>query len=162
MRPATVDAVLSRLGVDRPAPDLAGLRMVYAAWCGAVPFDNSRKMIHVAEARPGPLPGSTAEDFFSAWLAFGTGAAPDGSLTASPLGHEGRIRFLVEELGVAEDLARRLPYDQPVPPRPAGRTRGRGGRRELTPSRLRPSSAGRVTRERPTPWRAPACSHLRR
>lgn len=271
LRPATVDAVLARLGVDRPAPDLAGLRMVYSAWCAGVPFDNTRKMIHVAEARPGPLPGSTAEDFFTAWLAHGTGGtcwagngalhallvalgfgatratatmlpqpdiqgpnhgsvvvtigddrwiadasilsgdpirirhedepvadgplprfawfegapavmwralmapdgfpcrfdrigaedaewdalhqrtaswspfnhqlnvrllrddasigvaggqrfafAPDGSLTASPLDHEGRIRFLVEELGVAEELARRLPDDQPVPPRPAG------------------------------------------
>jgi N-hydroxyarylamine O-acetyltransferase len=271
LQPGMVDAVLSRLGVDRPAPDLAGLRMVYAAWCGAVPFDNSRKMIHVTEARPGPLPGSTAEDFFAGWLAYGTGGtcwagngalqalldalgfeatrvlatmlprpdldgpnhgsvavaiederwiadasilsgaplrilepgepepdgplprpawhegrpavrwrallapdgfpcrfdrfaaedgewdalhqrtaawspfnyqlnvrllrgdtsigvadgqrfafAADGSLTASPLDPQGRIHFLVQELGVAEEIARRLPDDQPVPPRSAG------------------------------------------
>ncbi len=85
MRPRMVDAVLARLGVGRPAPDLAGLRNVYAAWCGAVPFDNSRKMTHVAEARPGPLPGSTAEDFLAAWLAYGTGGtcwAGNGALHA--------------------------------------------------------------------------------
>jgi N-hydroxyarylamine O-acetyltransferase len=85
MRPDLVDAVLERLGVSRPAPDLTGLRLVYAAWCRAVPFDNSRKMIHVAEARPGPLPGSTPEDFFAAWLAYGTGGtcwAGNGALHA--------------------------------------------------------------------------------
>ena len=59
--------------MDPPAPDLAGLRTVYAAWCGAVSFDNVLKLIHTAEERPGPLPGSTAESFFAAWLEHGTG-----------------------------------------------------------------------------------------
>jgi N-hydroxyarylamine O-acetyltransferase len=53
--------------------DLAGLRTVYAAWCNGVPFDNVLKMIHVADQRPGPLPGSTTESFFEAWLACGAG-----------------------------------------------------------------------------------------
>jgi N-hydroxyarylamine O-acetyltransferase len=59
--------------VSRPAPDLAGLRRVYAAWCAAVPFDNVRKMVHLAEGRPGPLPGSSADDFFAGWLEHGAG-----------------------------------------------------------------------------------------
>jgi N-hydroxyarylamine O-acetyltransferase len=59
--------------VDAPAADLAGLRSVYAAWCGAVPFDNVLKRIHTAEGRPGPLPGSTTDGFFAAWLEHGTG-----------------------------------------------------------------------------------------
>jgi N-hydroxyarylamine O-acetyltransferase len=73
VRTETVDAVLEKLGVGRPATDLDGLRAVYAAWCGAVAFDNVLKLIHLADARPGPLPGSTAESFFEAWLADGTG-----------------------------------------------------------------------------------------
>jgi N-hydroxyarylamine O-acetyltransferase len=73
MRNDLVDAVLARLGVERPSCDLAGLRSVYAAWCGAVPFDNTLKLIHSAEALPGPLPGSTADVFFDAWLEHGTG-----------------------------------------------------------------------------------------
>ena len=42
----------------------------------------------------------------------------DGSITASPLDHAARKRFLVEELGIAEDVALRLPDDRPAPPRP--------------------------------------------
>jgi N-hydroxyarylamine O-acetyltransferase len=266
-----VVAVTARLEVDPPEPDLAGLRAVYEAWCGAVPFDNVLKLIHIAEGRPGPLPGSATADFFAAWLEHGTGgtcwagnaalhdllealgfdvvratatmlaspdvrgpnhgtvivavegerwiadasilsgepiripaagehtaagplprfewldrrpavvwrtlAAPDGfrcridrvdvntaewdalhqrtagwgpfnyqlnarvmrgdtslgfssgqwfvfgadgALSASPLGREARIRFLVEELGISEELADRVPDDRPVPPRPEG------------------------------------------
>lgn len=69
----TVAAVMERLGVDPPAPDLVGLRTVYAAWCGAVSFDNVLKLIHLAEGRQGPLPGSTTDSFFAAWLEHGTG-----------------------------------------------------------------------------------------
>ncbi len=53
--------------------DLAGLSRVYAAWCKRVPFDNVLKLVHLAEGRPGPLPGSTAEDFFTSWLETGAG-----------------------------------------------------------------------------------------
>jgi len=73
MRAERVDAVLARLGVERPGVDLPGLRRVYGAWCRSVPFDNTRKLIHLSEGRTGPLPGSTAEDFFDAWLEYGTG-----------------------------------------------------------------------------------------
>jgi len=68
-----VEAVLARLEVGQPSLELDGLRAVYAAWCERVPFDNSLKLIHVAEERPGPLPGSTAEDFLGSWLELGTG-----------------------------------------------------------------------------------------
>lgn len=66
--------VLSRLGFTRrPEVSLDGLRAVYGAWCRRVPFDNIRKLIHVRSGDTGPLPGSTAEDFFRAWLQHGTG-----------------------------------------------------------------------------------------
>src|SRR5947199_3736781 len=68
-----VDAVLQRLGVDRVTPDLAGLARVYRAWCDAVPFDNVHKLVHLAEGRGTPLPGSTASDFFAQFLATGAG-----------------------------------------------------------------------------------------
>ena len=68
--------VLERLGIaDARAAtsDLDSLRRIYAAWCEGVPFDNVRKMIHLADRPGGPLPGSTTEDFFAAWLEHGTG-----------------------------------------------------------------------------------------
>lgn len=73
MRDATADAVLEKLGLERPDVDLEGLRAVYAAWCRSVSFDNVLKLIHLGDGRTGPLPGSTAENFFEAWLEHGTG-----------------------------------------------------------------------------------------
>ncbi len=80
MSPATsipselVSRVLHRLGVHDPVPlNLVGLTRVYAAWCEAVPFDNVLKLVHLIERRQGPLPGSTAVDFFTSWLNTGAG-----------------------------------------------------------------------------------------
>lgn len=69
-----VDAVLLRLGLERAPPsDLDGLTHLYARWCERVPFDNVLKLLHLHERWPGPLPGSTAADFFRLWLEYGTG-----------------------------------------------------------------------------------------
>jgi N-hydroxyarylamine O-acetyltransferase len=81
-----LERVLSRLGFSRfPEPTFEGLQSLYSAWCRSVPFDNVRKLIHVRSQAPGPLPGDTPAEFFSAWLAFGTGAtcwAGNGALHA--------------------------------------------------------------------------------
>src|SRR6185437_12447986 len=69
-----VERVLTRLGfTQRPEPTLENLRRLYAAWCQRVPFDNVRKLIHLRAGNTGLLPGSTAPDFFEAWLKYGTG-----------------------------------------------------------------------------------------
>lgn len=69
-----VERVLARLGLNEPPePTLEGLRELYAAWCGRVPFENVRKIIHVRGELAGVLPGSSAEDYLEAWLQFGTG-----------------------------------------------------------------------------------------
>lgn len=69
-----LERVLARLGfTTRPEPSLENLRRIYAAWCQRVPFDNVRKLIHLRAGKSGPFPGSTAEDFFEAWLKHGTG-----------------------------------------------------------------------------------------
>lgn len=69
-----LERVLERLDFNhRPPPTLESLRRLYAAWCRRVPFDNVRKLIHIRAGKGGPLPGSTAEDFFEAWLKHGTG-----------------------------------------------------------------------------------------
>jgi arylamine N-acetyltransferase len=69
-----VQQILARLGFNRRStPTIDALRAVYSAWCERVPFDNIRKLIHVRSANAAPLPGSTAQDFFEAWLKFGTG-----------------------------------------------------------------------------------------
>ena len=97
MRAELVAAVLARLAVDRPALDVEGLRSVYRAWCRAVPFDNTLKLIHCSEGLPGPLPGSTPEAFFDPWLAHGTG----GTCWAG----NGALYGLLEMLGFDVDRA---------------------------------------------------------
>lgn len=68
------DQVLTAFGFsDLPSIDEEGLSQIYDAWCRNVPFDNLRKLIHVRAQNPAPLPGSTADDFFTAWLAHRTG-----------------------------------------------------------------------------------------
>lgn len=93
----TVAAVLEKLEIDRPPQDLAGLRAVYAAWCRAVSFDNVLKLIHTAEERPGPLPGSTPDSFFQAWLECGAG----GTCWAG----NGALHGLLEALGFGVERA---------------------------------------------------------
>jgi hypothetical protein len=97
VKPATVTAVLEKLGIDRPALDLAGLRGVYAAWCTAVPFDNTLKLIHISEGRSGPLPGSTPQSFFEDWLECGAG----GTCWAG----NGALHGLLEALGFDAERA---------------------------------------------------------
>ncbi len=68
------DQILARLKIPHlPDPTLDGLQLVYGAWCQRVPFDNVRKLIEINSHNSGPLPGATPEDFFTAWLKFGTG-----------------------------------------------------------------------------------------
>ena len=74
LSPDIAERVLAKLGfAGSPAPTFENLRVIYAAWCRGVPFDNVRKLIHVRAGNSGPLPGSTAEDFLEAWLKHGTG-----------------------------------------------------------------------------------------
>jgi hypothetical protein len=42
----------------------------------------------------------------------------EGPISASTLDRAGRERFLIEDLGIAEEIARRVPDDRPAPPRP--------------------------------------------
>jgi len=74
LHPSLLERVLERLGfASAPAPDFAGLRAVYGAWCARVPFDNVRKMIALRTGATGPLSGADATDFLTAWLEHGTG-----------------------------------------------------------------------------------------
>lgn len=73
LSPATVDAVLDRLGLPAPpAPDRTGLDAVYRAWCRSIPFDNLIKRIDLA-AGTAPFRNDTPEAFFALHLAHGTG-----------------------------------------------------------------------------------------
>ena len=74
LSPVLRERVLERLKLSAPVPTtLDGLAAVYGAWCERVPFDNLRKLIALRNANPAPFPGGTADDFFAAWLADGTG-----------------------------------------------------------------------------------------
>jgi len=74
LSPALTERVLAALGFTHaPAPDLAGLRAIYHAWCRRVPFDNLRKRIHLARGLTTTFPGDCADDFFEAWLQYRTG-----------------------------------------------------------------------------------------
>jgi hypothetical protein len=41
-----------------------------------------------------------------------------GKATRTPLNRDAQLRLLVEELGMSEELVRRLPPDKPTPPPP--------------------------------------------
>jgi N-hydroxyarylamine O-acetyltransferase len=72
--PELVEQVLLKLGFrERPTNDLVGLETLYGRWSRNVPFDNVQKWRFLSSGKAGPLPGHTAEDFFLAWLAHGTG-----------------------------------------------------------------------------------------
>lgn len=72
--PDLTDRVVERLGLERmPEPDLDGLDAVYGAYCRRVPFDSVLKRLHLAAKSPGPLPGASAEEAWSRWLADGCG-----------------------------------------------------------------------------------------
>lgn len=72
--PQLVEQVLQKLGLQNlPRNDLTGLEDLYGRWCRKVPFDNISKRLFFSEGGEGPLPGHTAEHFFLAWLAYGTG-----------------------------------------------------------------------------------------
>lgn len=87
-----MERVLEKLGFSKaPETDLGGLCAVYSAWCHRVPFDNVRKLIHLRERLPGPLPGDDPVDFLENWLAHGTG----GTCWAG----NGALCFLLERLG---------------------------------------------------------------
>ncbi len=74
LSPDLAEAVLERLGLDqRLAPDAAGLRQLYAAWCRHVPFDNLVKRIHLVGGATEQFPNGPPEAFFHLWLEHGTG-----------------------------------------------------------------------------------------
>jgi N-hydroxyarylamine O-acetyltransferase len=64
-----IDAVLDRLGLH----STASVEDIYREWCLTVPFDNLRKLRHLSTGDAGPLPGSSANDFFEAFLDEGVG-----------------------------------------------------------------------------------------
>lgn len=90
--------VTQRLGLDGlPPDDVAGLTLLYAAWCERVPFDNVRSRLYRSEGRSGPLPGATPDGFFEDWVAGGTG----GTCWAGSLA----LRALLDSLGFEARLA---------------------------------------------------------
>lgn len=95
--PPLIAAILAKLGLSQsPQPNFQFLSSLYRAWCTRVPFDNLRKLIALRESHSGPLPGDSAEDFFQAWLAHGTGGtcwAGNGALGAllQNLGFDARL-----------------------------------------------------------------------
>lgn len=52
---------------------------------------------------------------------------PSGRVSRTPLGSTERLRFMVEEIGIAEEILHRFPQDSPTPPPPGSRT-GEGSR----------------------------------
>lgn len=72
--PDLIENILLRLGLrQRPDATPESLAQLYHSWCRSVPFDNILKLVHLRKGLPGPLPGTTAENFFQSWLATGAG-----------------------------------------------------------------------------------------
>ena len=92
LAPQLVERVLEKLGVrQKPSLDLAGLNVVYSAFCGKVPFDNIQKRIWFAGPQTTPLTGGDPNEFFNNWLRHGTGG------TCWPI--NGALYALVRALG---------------------------------------------------------------
>src|SRR3954451_6224840 len=69
------ERVLDRLGYSaQPDVSLTALADLYERWCRRVPFDNIRKLIHVRSGDPRTLLGDAPNEFFEAWLDYGTGS----------------------------------------------------------------------------------------
>jgi quercetin 2,3-dioxygenase len=109
------DRVLERLGFSEPpAPDLAGLRAFYRAWCANVPFDNVRKLIALRSRSVAALPGTDATEFFEAWLVHGAGGTcwPTSNALytlARSLGFEPeRITGAMRDLGIVNHASVRV------------------------------------------------------
>jgi N-hydroxyarylamine O-acetyltransferase len=92
LAPELLERILVRLGLTSvPEPTLAGLGLLYDAWCRTVPFDNVRKLIHLRANNAGPFPGDDPVEFFEAWLKYGTGGTCWGT--------NGALFRLVRSLG---------------------------------------------------------------
>ena len=107
--------VLGRLGFSNsPSADISGLRALYAAWCGSVPFDNVSKMLALREPGGGALPGGHAEEFFEHWLSHGAGGTcwPTSNALvtlARSLGFEAhRVVRCMRDLGVINHASVRV------------------------------------------------------
>jgi N-hydroxyarylamine O-acetyltransferase len=73
LTPDVRDRVLDRLGIPAPSADMDGLRVLYAAWCASMNFDNVAKLVALRTAPNDALPGIEAAEFFERWLAHGVG-----------------------------------------------------------------------------------------
>ncbi len=99
--------VLARLGLSDLRPARDSLQRLYRAWCRSVPFDNVRKRIALRRGSSDPLPGGTAEDFFTAWLTHGTGGTCWPSSNA--------LYVLLRECGFAARRIAASMHDMDVP-----------------------------------------------
>lgn len=92
-----LSAVVDRLGLSTVQPDLPGLEKLYRTWCRNVPFDSAMKRIHLAAGEPEHPPGWRPDDFFTSWLADGTG----GTCWSTSLA----LQALCERVGFASRVA---------------------------------------------------------
>jgi arylamine N-acetyltransferase len=56
----------------------------------------------------------------------------DGSVSRKPISQEERVRLLVDEIGMTEEIASRLPADTPTPPPPWSQTAAQGSKHVST------------------------------
>lgn len=55
----------------------------------------------------------------------------NGSVSSRARNHQERVRFLIEQLGMSEEIAHRLPADRPTPPPPGSRSAAESSRHAL-------------------------------
>ena len=179
LTPATVEAVLGRLGFSTPpAADRAGLDALYLAWCRTVPFDNLVKRIDLA-AGTTPFRNDTPQPFFALFLAHGCGGTCwpssralgallhsvgfDVRLGSASMGDEvmGRVHSHGTVVATVDGgqlwVDSSMLTDAPVPlvPGAAARSTIRSGRYASSPSTVCGASIGSPA---PVPARWAACS----
>jgi len=116
--PAGLDCRLDEVGVSA-----ARFRALHEATRGWSPFNFS------VYARRNRADGGVVGVAFGRRVEIG----PDGAFAQRPLEPDERLRVLVEELGIAEGVARRLAPDAPTPPPPGSRTAARDAAPRTSP-----------------------------
>lgn len=62
------------------------------------------------------------ENVIGAGFGHGVSLLSDGSVTNTPISHEERMRLLIEDIGMSEEIVSQLPQDTPTPPPPGSKT----------------------------------------
>lgn len=69
------------------------------------------------------------QDVVGAAFGYAVSLLADGTIHRAPISHQERVRLLIEDIGMSEEIAHQLPQDVPTPPPPGSDTAQNSGSR---------------------------------